>query len=90
MPQLGASPIVALINNDRRLVLIFMDCQMPTMDGLEATRSIRAEATEGRLPIFALTANAMAGERERCLAVGMYDFLSKPIRQEELTAMLDR
>ncbi|TDI47947.1 MAG: response regulator [Acidobacteria bacterium] len=70
--------------------LIFMDCQMPTMDGLEATRRIRAAATERHLPIIALTASAMAGDRERCLAVGMDDFLSKPVRQEELTAILDR
>ncbi len=71
--------------------VVFMDVQMPEMDGLEATRQIHARwAGHGRPRIIAMTANAMAEDREACLAAGMDDYLAKPIRVEELVAALDR
>ncbi len=72
--------------------LILMDMQMPGMDGLQATVKIRIlEKKSGtHIPIIALTANAMAGDRERCLAAGMDDYLSKPIKPEELYGMLEK
>ena len=69
--------------------LIFMDCQMPIMDGFEATDAIKLNTSlNNQTPIIALTANAMDGDREQCLARGMSDYLSKPIRQEQLHALL--
>jgi signal transduction histidine kinase len=73
--------------------LIFMDVQMPEMDGIEATRAIRdREAAENRRAsyIVALTAEAMSGDREKCRAAGMNDYLAKPLRTAELAAMLQR
>jgi CheY-like chemotaxis protein len=69
--------------------LILMDCQMPTIDGFEATRQIRAIG--GRQPvIIAVTANALVGERERCLAAGMDDYLSKPFQADQLVAIVEK
>ena len=70
--------------------LVFMDMQMPVMDGLEATRLIRQLPGRERLPIVAMTANAMVEDSQRCLAAGMNDYISKPFSPEALWALLQR
>jgi signal transduction histidine kinase/CheY-like chemotaxis protein len=77
-----------------RYDLVLMDCMMPGIDGFEATAEIRRlereDPSRGRTLVVAVTANAMAGDRERCLAAGMDDYLSKPFRTEDLGALLSR
>jgi CheY-like chemotaxis protein len=84
----GCAAVAAVA--ERRYDVVLMDVQMPEMDGLEATREIRRnESPEGpRVAIVALTAHALEGQRERCLAAGMDDFLAKPITLEALTMAL--
>ena len=78
---------------DERFDIVFMDMQMPVMDGLTAARKLRelesAHPTRPRTPIVALTGNTMAGDRERCLAVGMDGFLTKPLEMQRLRELLD-
>jgi PAS domain S-box-containing protein len=72
-----------------RYDLVLMDIQMPEMDGFEATQAIRATPERGDLPIIALTAHALSGERERCLSLGMSGYLSKPYKGHELFAAVE-
>jgi CheY-like chemotaxis protein/HPt (histidine-containing phosphotransfer) domain-containing protein len=75
----------------QRHELVFMDLQMPEMDGLEATRRIVAEHAPGPRPrIVAMTANAMPGDRERCLAAGMDDYIAKPVLPVDMQAIIER
>jgi CheY-like chemotaxis protein len=87
-----ANGIEAVEASDRlRYDLILMDCQMPEMDGFAATAVIRERQRDGgRVPIVALTANALAGDRERCLAAGMDDYLAKPVTAADIAAICRR
>jgi PAS domain S-box-containing protein len=80
--------------SQRRYDLIFMDCHMPNLDGFETSIQIRQQeqlqAGDSHIPIIALTANALQGDRERCIAMGMDDYLSKPVKSEDLQKMLGR
>lgn len=76
---------------EEKFDLVLMDCEMPVMDGLEAARAIRSEERGGEsVPIIALTAFAMKGDRERCLAAGMTDYVAKPLRARTLYPLLAR
>ena len=87
----GAEAVAALERTNSDLVL--MDCEMPKMDGFEATTLIRSSSSKvfnHSIPIIALTANALDKDREKCLDCGMDDFLTKPVRMEKLAAVLDK
>jgi CheY-like chemotaxis protein len=84
----GAEALVALRSTPYDIVL--MDCQMPEMDGYQLTQIIKEDPGFSKLHIIAMTANAMQGDREKCLAVGMDDYVTKPLRLEDLRAALAR
>lgn len=85
----GEEAVEALIQHN--YAIVFMDCQMPVMDGFEATAAIRAlPAPKRRTPIVALTANALSGDAERCYAAGMDYFLAKPVKRDEIVRILRR
>ena len=91
MVSSGADAIRTL--QEKQFDVVLMDCQMPMMDGYEVTRRIRSadsKVIDRKIPVIAMTAFAMAGDRDKCLAAGMNDYLSKPVRPEDLTAVLAR
>ena len=70
--------------------LVLMDCQMPEMDGYEATRTIRARERDQHTPIIAITANVMEGDQQKCLDAGMDDYIAKPFKREDLVRAFER
>ena len=78
-----------MLARQERPQIILMDVMMPVMNGLEATRQIRADAALQDIPIIGLTALAMTRDREQCLAAGMNDYLSKPIQMQELVKIIE-
>jgi len=84
---------IAALQGNVHYDLVFMDCQMPVLDGYQATEKIRSEAAgikNNTIPIIAMTANAMAGDKKKCLDAGMDDYLSKPIETEKVVFMLKK
>lgn len=94
--KMGGYHVIEAVNGEEAIEknklakpnLIFMDIHMPAMDGLTATTRIRAMETDNRVPIIALTADAMTGDKEKCLEVGMDDYVTKPFKQKEIYAMI--
>jgi CheY-like chemotaxis protein len=88
----GQEAVDAVTRSRNLYQLVLMDWQMPVMDGLEATRQIRqTEAVNGaHIPIIGMTANAIKGDLERCLAAGMDDYISKPVKREDLQRVLQQ
>lgn len=86
----GEEAIDILEEKYRQFEVVLMDCQMPNMDGYEATRVIRSYSWGREIPVIAMTANALQGDKEQCISAGMDDYIAKPIRAAELTSVLGR
>jgi signal transduction histidine kinase/ActR/RegA family two-component response regulator len=99
LEKVGLKPVLAnngveamKLLNRQAFDLVLMDCQMPEMDGFDATREIRKleikAANQNSIPVIAMTANVMSGDRERCLEVGMDDYIGKPVQRDQLESVL--
>ncbi|MBK7929245.1 MAG: response regulator [Bryobacterales bacterium] len=89
--ELAGNGLEALQRFDRgHYAAILMDCQMPVMDGLQATVEIRKRQNGARIPIIGVTAAAFQEDRDRCFAAGMDDFLAKPVTLDQLSQVLDK
>jgi CheY-like chemotaxis protein len=86
----GKQALEALQQGERRFDIVLMDCQMPVMDGYEATRNIRENPEWQDLPVIAVTANVMQGDRDDCLESGMNDYITKPYNRADLKSFIDR
>lgn len=86
----GKQALEALQQSERRFDIVLMDCQMPVMDGYEATRNIRENPEWQDLPVIAVTANVMQGDRDDCLESGMNDYITKPYNRADLKSIIDR
>ena len=87
-PRAGLRQLTERLDEVEDIDLVLMDVMMPEMDGLEATRRIRADGRFNRLPIIAITAKAMKDDQEQCLAAGANDYLAKPIDLTRLYSLL--
>ncbi|MBB1282745.1 response regulator [Flavisolibacter sp. BT320] len=79
---------LAIMEKNKGIKVVLLDMMMPEMDGYEALRLIKADETLRQIPVFAVTAQAMVGDRERCLEAGANEYLSKPIDVDQLLALL--
>ena len=86
----GEAALHILAKAPEHFELVFMDCQMPEMDGYQATEMIRSHEWGKSLPIIAITANAFQDDKERCLSIGMNDYIAKPVRRKELIRVLEK
>ena len=85
----GMAEAFTLLAEDKKIGIILLDMMMPDMDGYEALPKLKKSSDYGHLPVIAVTAQAMAGDRERCLAAGADDYLSKPVDVDKLLALLN-
>jgi CheY-like chemotaxis protein len=85
----GMGEAFALLEEDQNIGIILLDMMMPGMDGYEALPNLKGHSNFGHLPVIAVTAQAMTGDRERCLAAGADDYLSKPVDVDKLLALLN-
>lgn len=84
----GLEAIQHIENSPHKFQIVFMDVQMPEMDGIEATQWIRKNGFD--IPVVAMTAHALKGDREVCLDAGMNDYITKPLKKEDLVNMVER
>jgi two-component system, cell cycle response regulator DivK len=84
----GAAEGINMLENDDQISIVLLDMMMPDMDGYEALKKIRQHKTIGYLPVIAVTAQAMVGDRERCLQAGADDYISKPVNVDILLDIL--